>query len=138
MPGDTHGQAIVVFDGVCVLCSKWVNFLILRDRDRCFSFAAMQSDAGRDLLARADLDPDDPSSFILVQGDEIYRQTDAIAAVLNKLHGPWPAAASVMLLSPRLVRDWLYLRIARNRYQLFGQRDVCYAPTPGDRDRFFL
>lgn len=98
----------------------------------------MQSEAGRRLLKQAALDPDDPSSFILAQDGHILRQTDAIAAVLKKLDTPWPAAASIMLLTPRFVRDWLYFRIARNRYKLFGQRDICYAPTPGDRDRFIL
>ncbi len=138
MPGDPQSRAIIVFDGVCVLCSHWVKFLIKRDPSRYFQFAAMQSDAGRDLLTQAGLDPDDPSSFVLVRDGAILRQTDAIAAVLKSLQAPWPAAAFLMSLTPRVVRDWLYLRIARNRYHLFGQCDVCYAPAPADRDRFIL
>ena len=138
MPGDRQGKAIIVFDGVCVLCSGWVRFLIKRDPDRFLQFTTMQSDAGRKLLKQAALDPDDPSSFVLAQGGHILRQSDAIAAVLKTLRGPWPVAASIMLLTPRFVRDWLYFRIARNRYKLFGQRDICYAPMPGDRDRFIL
>ena len=138
MPGDASERPIIVFDGVCVLCSRWVGFLIKRDPERHFRFSAMQSDAGRDLLEQAGLDPDDPSSFILVHGEKIHCQTDAIAEVLKALNNPWPTAASFMLLAPRSIRDFLYFRVARNRYHLFGQCDVCYAPTPEDRDRFIL
>ncbi len=136
MQGEAHDRPIIVFDGVCVLCSHWVGFLIKRDSGRLFRFATMQTPAGRDLLSQAGLDPDDPSSFILVQDSKIQRQTDAIAAVLRALPDPWPAAGSLMLLAPRVMRDWLYFRVARNRYHLFGKRDACYLPTPTDQERF--
>ena len=138
MDSELQEQPVIVFDGVCVLCSRWVTFLIKRDPNRQFRFAAMQSQSGRALLTRAGLDPEDPSSFVLAQQGRIYRETDAIIAVLRRLSGPWGMAASLISIVPRTLRDWLYFRIARNRYKLFGRRDACYAPMAEDKDRFIL
>ena len=42
---------VLVFDGVCVLCSRWVHFILRHDRDARIRLAPMQSQAGRALLA---------------------------------------------------------------------------------------
>jgi predicted DCC family thiol-disulfide oxidoreductase YuxK len=34
------------------------------------------------------------------------------------------------------MRDWLYNRIARNRYQWFGKRATCFLPSPDLAARF--
>ncbi len=136
MSASGRSEAIIVFDGVCVLCSHWVGFLLKRDHDHQFRFAAMQSDTGRRLLQEAGLDPDDPSSFILVDGGAVRRQTDAIATVLRRLKAPWPFVASFILLWPRAFRDWFYFRIARSRYRMFGKKTTCYVPAPSERERF--
>lgn len=136
MASQQSDPPIIVFDGVCVLCSRWVGFLLKRDRGGQFLFASMQGETGQSLLRRAGLDPDDPSSFILVEGDAVSKQSDAIARVLKNLNEPWPVIAELMLLCPRALRDWLYFRIARNRYRLFGRKDVCYLPAAEERARF--
>lgn len=134
-PEPTAGDAIVVFDGVCALCSGWVGFLLRRDRARLFRFAAMQDNAGRQLLARHGLDPDDPMSFLLLDASGARTDSDAIIAVLERLGGGWRAARLLRLL-PRRLRDPLYRRLARNRYRWFGRRETCYLPPAAERDRF--
>lgn len=129
------GTAIVVFDGVCHLCSGWVRFLLRRDRARQFRFAAMQSVAGRALLAAHGLDPDDPVSFLLVTEQRALTDSDAILAVLRRLGGLW-RITGVLRLLPRFVRDPLYRLIARHRYRLFGRREQCWLPNAEHRDRF--
>ena len=74
---------VIVFDGICVLCNGWVRFLLKQDRVGRYRFAAMQSDAGRALLAGHGLDPDDPASFLLVEGDDAWTDSDAIQRVLQ-------------------------------------------------------
>ena len=134
-PEPAAGDAIVVFDGVCALCSGWVGFLLRRDRARLFRFAAMQDNAGRQLLARHGLDPDDPMSFLLLDASGARTDSDAIIAVLERLGGGWRAARLLRLL-PRRLRDPLYRRLARNRYRWFGRRETCYLPPAAERDRF--
>ena len=136
MTVQSDDNPVIVFDGVCVLCSRWIGFLLKRDRSRIFRFAAMQGAAGRALLERAGLDPEDPSSFIVVEAGAVRKQTDAIAAVLKRLNQPWPAIGASILLLPQPLRDWLYFRVARNRYRLFGRKETCYLPAPEEQARF--
>jgi predicted DCC family thiol-disulfide oxidoreductase YuxK len=125
---------VIVFDGICVLCNGWVRFLLKHDRRHRYRFAAMQSDAGRALLAAHGLDPDDPASFLLVDGGHAWTDTDAIRRVLTGLGGVW-RLAHAMALMPRAVRDPLYRRLARNRYRWFGTTE-CRVPTEEERARF--
>lgn len=132
--------AVIVFDGVCVLCNGWVRFLLRHDRRRRYRFAAMQGEAGRALLARHGLDPDDPVSFLLVEYDlgtspRVSTDTTAIRRVLAGLGGLWRVAHLAALL-PAFVRDPLYRLFARNRYRLFGRHEVCMVPSEEQRARF--
>jgi predicted DCC family thiol-disulfide oxidoreductase YuxK len=133
-------RAVIVFDGVCVLCNGWVRFLLRHDRLQRYRFAAMQGDAGRRLLAENGLDPDDPMSFLLIEYDcgpmpRIATDTDAMRRVLVGLGGGWRLAAAIALL-PRGLRDPLYRLIARNRYRWFGRRDACLVPEHEQAWRF--
>lgn len=128
------GGPVIVFDGVCVLCNGWVTFLLEHDRERRYRFAAMQTDAGRALLAGHGLDSDDPVSFLLVEGTQAWTDTEAIRRVLAGLGGVWRLAA-VIALVPRVVRDPLYRWVARNRYRWFGTT-ACRVPTEEERARF--
>ena len=127
---------VIVFDGVCVLCNGWVRFLLRRDRNARFRFAAMQTDAGRALLARHGLDPLDPASFLLMESDVAWTDTEAIARVLATLRGPWPVLARAIRAVPRPLRDTTYRFLARNRYRLFGRHDACSLPPPAAASRF--
>lgn len=131
---DAAAGAVIVFDGICVLCNGWVRFLLKHDRRGRYRFAAMQTDAGRALLALHGLDPDDPVSFLLVEDGRAWTDTDAIVRVLAGLGGAWKLAGAT-LLAPRAVRDPLYRLLARNRYRWFGTT-ACHVPGEGERWRF--
>ena len=126
---------VLVFDGVCVLCSRWVRFVLRHDRGQRVRFAAMQSVSGRALLSAHGLDPDDPTSFLLLQGGRAYQQTDAILRLLAGFGGAWRATAALRLL-PAALRDALYRTVARNRYRWFGRNDTCLVPSADVRERF--
>jgi predicted DCC family thiol-disulfide oxidoreductase YuxK len=125
---------IIVFDGICVLCNRWVRFLLKHDRCGRYRFAAMQSSVGRALLSAHGLDADDPASFLLVKDGRAWTDTDAIRQVLTGLGGVWRAAWLIALL-PRFIRDPLYRLLARNRYHWFGTT-ACHVPTEAQRARF--
>ena len=126
-PSDTH-FAVVVFDGVCVLCSGGVRFLVPRDRAGRFRFAAMQTETGRRLLARHGIDPDDPVSFLLLEGGRAYTDSSAALRILVLLGGWW-RLAGVLYVVPRFLRDAVYRFVARRRYRWFGRRETCFMPT---------
>jgi predicted DCC family thiol-disulfide oxidoreductase YuxK len=133
MPEDAP---VIVFDGVCVLCSRWVDFILRHDVDGRFKLAAMQGAHGRSLLTEHGLSPDDPSSLLLVQGGRGYIDTDAVIRVLRSLGSGWRLTGNLLKCVPRPIRDALYRWLARNRYALFGKRSRCRLPDPAQTWRF--
>lgn len=125
----------IVFDGVCVLCNGWVRFLLRHDREARYRFAAMQGEQGRRLLMTHGLDPEDPVSFLLVEGDTAHTDTDAIVRVVAGLGGAW-RTAHLLTWIPRGLRNGVYRVVARHRYRLFGRRAQCLLPTATERARF--
>lgn len=131
-------NSILVFDGVCVLCSHWVSFVLRYDRHGLYRFAAMQTSTGRKLLIDHGMDPDDPISFLLLEQGRGYTDADAIVRVLRSFGGAWKLAAALIAFVPRFIRNRLYRWVARNRYRLFGRHDLCTVPSPHIADRFLM
>lgn len=118
------GDRVVVYDGVCKLCNGWARFLIRFDRHHRFKLVAAQSDEGLALMQWYGLPPDRLETMLVVEGDRGYIRSSAFIRVVSRLGLPWNLAAAAWLI-PAPLRDWLYDRIARNRYALFGRHEVC-------------
>lgn len=126
---------VILFDGVCNLCNFSVKFIIKRDRAAHFKFASLQSFAARQLMVKADVNPEPLSSVILIRQQKIYQRSDAVLEIVKKLDGGWPVLYAAKII-PRFIRDFIYIRIARNRYKLFGEKDTCMIPTSDIQSRF--
>jgi predicted DCC family thiol-disulfide oxidoreductase YuxK len=123
----SNTQAIVLIDGVCVLCSRWYRFVRARDRTHRFRFVAIQEPEGRVIAQRHGIDPQNPTTFILLEGDVAFVRSDAALRILGQLPGwRWTWLLRVV---PNTMRDRLYDLVARNRYRWFGRLDVCILPT---------
>jgi predicted DCC family thiol-disulfide oxidoreductase YuxK len=126
---------LLVFDGVCVLCNGWARFVHQRDRSGSIRFATAQSAAGRAVYLQAGLSPDAMETVLIRLNGRTLQKSDGVLALLSRLGGVWRLLA-VSRIVPRPIRDWVYDRIARNRYRLFGRLDACPLPPPGLKDRF--
>ncbi|HZT47250.1 MAG TPA: thiol-disulfide oxidoreductase DCC family protein [Hyphomicrobiaceae bacterium] len=135
VPGFPDDKALVVFDGVCVLCSGFARFILRRDRSFAFRLATAQSPLGQALYRHYGLDPDEFESNLVIADGRACAKLDTVAAVGERLGGPWRALGALRWL-PRAHGDWIYDRVARNRYALFGRRESCMLPPPEWRDRF--
>ena len=125
---------IIVFDGDCVLCSANAQFVLSHDRAGRFRLAAMQGEVGAALYRRFGIDPATPDSMIVVDGDRLLRDSDAILSIYGGLGWPWQLLG-VLRCVPRALRDPVYRFIARHRYRIFGHREGCFVPRPEDRAR---
>lgn len=126
----------ILFDTDCVLCARWVQFVLKHERQADTVFMSAWSEAGRALaaahgLSEADLDE---TLLVIVDGAALTR-SDAILAVLAGLRAPWSWGRCCGVI-PRALRDWAYGHIARRRYRLFGRRDQCFVPPAGQAHRF--
>lgn len=153
-------RPLILFDGVCNLCSAAVSWVIERDRRKIFRFASLQSRAARSALVpipdagKAQATDQPPASergeaapgalvppagrldsMILIDRDGVHVRSDAAIRIARGLGFPWSLAGIAALL-PRRLRDGLYDWIARNRYRWFGRQNACLLPTPELRARF--
>jgi len=121
-------KPVVLFDGICSLCSGAVRFLIRRDAARALCFAPFQSEAGQRLLRAYYPDKRPPETVVLVEPDRVSEKSSAILRIVRYLKAPWPILY-VLIVVPKRLRDWLYDVVAARRYAWFGrQSDVCEVP----------
>jgi predicted DCC family thiol-disulfide oxidoreductase YuxK len=118
---------IVVFDGLCNLCSGGAGWLERHQSDPPFRLVPMQSDLGRALLSEYGYDPDDPLTFLVLDGSQCLTQSDAWIHLVAA-SGGWRRLVNATRVVPRAWRDSVYRLIARNRYRWFGRRQTCYLP----------
>jgi predicted DCC family thiol-disulfide oxidoreductase YuxK len=125
---------LIVFDGVCMLCSGLVRTIVRLDRHKRFRFAMAQSPLGDTLYRRHGLRTDFYETNLVVVDGVAFTRMDSIIAIGDQLGWPW-RAIRVLKILPFQLRDWLYDQIARNRYALFGKKDSCEIPSAELRSR---
>lgn len=123
-----------LFDGVCNLCNGSVRFILATEADHDILFAAVQSPAGREVLAAIGM-PHLTNSFVYIDDGIVCLRSVAAFRLARRLRAPWSWVRLFRLLPAKLT-DWLYDRLADNRYRLFGKRDLCLVPSPGQSQRF--
>ena len=132
---------IVLYDGVCGLCNRFVRFILKHDHKDRFRFAALQSNFARAILERHSLNPDALDTVYVVfdngePSERLLARNEAATALLRELSGFWRFWANILDLLPRRFRDWRYALVARNRYRIFGKYEACPLPQEKDRHKF--
>jgi predicted DCC family thiol-disulfide oxidoreductase YuxK len=126
VPAFPDDNPLILFDGTCVLCSSFAHFVAKHDTSEAFRFAPAQSDLGRALFRHYALNDTDFETNLLIDEGRAFGRVEAFTEILRKLRFPWSIASGLLLL-PRPLRDWLYERLARNRYGVLGRYDRCVA-----------
>ena len=130
----SENNPILLFDGVCNYCNRWVNFIIRHDKKKKFRFAALQSEAGKKLLKQYNI-TEDADSAVLIYLDKIYLKSSAGLHILYHLGGIY-SLAFIFIIIPAYIRDFYYDIIARNRYKWWGKRNECMIPSQDVKERF--
>lgn len=128
---------VIVFDGVCVLCTAWLRFVLKHDHAKLYKFSTMQSPAGRELLALHDLNPDDPATLLVLTAEKAYTDSDGMIRVVSSFGGLW-RMINLLRIVPAVMRDLVYRFVGRHRYRLFGKHQTCIVPDVETLDRFVL
>jgi predicted DCC family thiol-disulfide oxidoreductase YuxK len=124
---------VILFDGVCVFCSRWVHFVATRDVEKRFRFTTIQSPYGARLAQALGIDADDPDTNAVVHRGKAFMRSDGALTVLSTLPG-WRWAGALRWV-PKSLRDAVYGLVARNRYRIFGKYDACMVPDADLRAR---
>jgi predicted DCC family thiol-disulfide oxidoreductase YuxK len=126
---------ILLFDGVCNLCNRTVQFTIKNDPRAKFKFASLQSESGQALLKKINLPTDRFDTLVLISGNKYFIKSSAVLRILKELRGIWRLGYFLIIL-PRPFRDFFYNIIAKSRYSIFGKRETCMIPSPEIEKRF--
>jgi predicted DCC family thiol-disulfide oxidoreductase YuxK len=124
---------IIFFDGYCGLCNGFVDFVMAQDKQKVFRYATLQGKTAARLLPKEDVENID--SVVLFLDKTTYKKSKAVFKVFSILGGGW-RAFSVLDILPLGLKNFGYDLVAKNRYALFGKRDVCRMPTPEERKLF--
>lgn len=128
---------VLLYDGVCVLCSRTVRFTLAHERSPTIRFVAIQSGEGRALAQAHGIDSDAPHSFLFIEGGRAFARSDGALALARHFRGS-ARLLGLMRVVPRPLRDAVYDLVARHRYRWFGRKDSCELPSAADRRRFTL
>ena len=122
---------LILFDGGCRLCNRFVRFVLPRDPDAHFAFAPLQSEFARQRLGTPHQD-----SIVLVDNGRVLYAEIAVLRILSRLQPPWPWLARTVGLLPGPFLAWGYRVVARHRHRFFGRGEVCMLPQPNWKSRF--
>lgn len=134
VPPFPDDKALIVYDGVCVLCSVTMRTIAARDTAGHYRYVSGQSTLGQALYRHYQLDPTNFETVLLIDNGNAYGKFDMLRRVARRLGGAYRALL-VFAILPTAVQDWCYDLIAKNRYRLFGRMDVCMVPDPSWRSR---
>jgi predicted DCC family thiol-disulfide oxidoreductase YuxK len=129
------GGPILFYDGVCNFCDASVKFVIARERNAAFHFAALQDPIAARLLVPHGISPADLDSLVVVDGDAVFTRSSAVVRMARELRGPWQLLRLLWWV-PKPLRDAGYRVFASQRYRLFGKQDACIVPSVEVRARF--
>ncbi len=127
-------DTIILFDGVCNLCSGSVQFILKRDKKAFFKFASLQSETGVNLLSTYSISGVD--SIVCIHENKAYIKFKAVQIIAQYLGGGYRLLYWMSKLIPVRLGNLLYDFIARNRYRWLGKKEVCWIPSPEWKARF--
>lgn len=132
----TLGHPVILFDGLCNLCSGTVQFIIRHDKKRLFRYASLQSPFGQAMLQQFGLPTAELNSFILLQNGRVYTKSTGALRLARKLAGLYKLLY-VFIVIPPFIRNAVYNYVAENRYKWLGKKEACWIPTPELRALFW-
>ncbi|NNH37606.1 thiol-disulfide oxidoreductase DCC family protein [Acinetobacter terrae] len=126
---------IILFDAICVICNGWAKFLIRHDRKSKFKLVSAQSPLGEEILQYYGMSTTHYTTMVVILNAQLYTESTALLKVMQHLGLPF-SLMKLGYLVPRFIRDFLYRRVALNRYQLFGTTDNCLLPSAENKSHF--
>lgn len=128
-------KKIILFDAQCKLCSAWCNFMIANDAHAKFKLCSVQSSKGELLLSHFGYSTKNYGSMVYVENGQAFTQSTAFFKIIKQLGYPWKTICVFSLL-PDQFNNWLYNKIAVNRYALFGKYRYCRLALEQDKAHY--
>jgi len=133
-----HNKQLILFDGVCNLCNSSIQYVIRHDQDDRFMFAPLQSDVGKQIIEKFNVDPSKTDSILLYSKENGLSIKSSAALRIAKHLGFPRNLMTIFFIVPTFIRNWVYNYIAKNRYKWYGKKEECMIPTPELKSKFLV
>ncbi len=135
-----NARPVVLYDGVCGLCDRVVQFLLKQDHHHKLTFSPLQSETARKIVGSHPAIKSDCETIVFAREDRagkyvISHRSEAVIEIFTHVGGFW-SVFSVLRILPLFVRDRMYDWIAKNRYKWFGKLEECRHPKAEEKGRF--
>lgn len=127
---------IILYDGVCVFCNKWVSFIIKNDKNKKFKFASIQSNFAKNILEEIGASRKCIDTIFVLKSDVFFTKFRASTYALYRVNKLFIFAYSLNFIFPKIFLDFFYDLFGSNRYKIFGKYETCPLPDPKIKDRF--
>lgn len=133
LPKNLNNKPIILFDGDCSFCNKWVDFILKKEKAPNLYFGTLKSEIGQEVI-KANNIHQDIDSVIFVQEGIVYIETDAIFKITPKLKAPY-SWITIFRFTPKFIRNFVYKQIAKRRLKL-SKKEFCVIPSKDNKHRF--
>ena len=136
VPPFDDSTPLVIFDGMCVLCSNGIRWMLDRDPNGLSRFAVIQDLLPQALYRHYGLDADAFDTFMVLKDGEPHTRWSGVLAAARTLPQPWKTLGVIGRIIPNFVGDAAYDVVQRNRIRWFGSRQSCRRPNEAETARF--
>jgi predicted DCC family thiol-disulfide oxidoreductase YuxK len=114
---------VIFFDGICIMCNDFVNFISERDSQNIIFFCDIRSEKAKSILLKNNFKIESIETIIFLNGDKILFKSDAIIEILISLN-KFYKILSILKILPKKTRDYFYDQVSKRR-RFFGEKDDC-------------
>jgi predicted DCC family thiol-disulfide oxidoreductase YuxK len=126
---------LVLYDGVCGLCDRFVQSLLKSDKEQALYFAPLQGTTAQIIRQQHPKLPETLSTVAFLKDGTLLIRSRAVFAIWKQLGGGWRVLAAFRVL-PAFLTDLGYRFVAALRYKIWGKKDSCSIPAHADAARF--
>jgi len=123
----SHTNPIILYDGQCILCNKFIHFIERNDRQNKFRYLQLQNELGKQVIEKAALKNAEEDTAYLLYKSNYYDRSNVSLKTASLLGFPF-SLLTIFKVVPRKLRDMVYNWVANNRYSWFGKTDLCIIP----------
>jgi len=124
------GKPIIVYDGICKMCNRSLQFVLSNDSSDQFVYIPFQTEQGQLICDHFDIEFTESTSLLLIEYNQILTRSLAWERILSRLSPGYKLLSLVIRIIPTALNDRLYDYIGRNRYRWFGKSMTCSLATP--------
>ena len=132
MINNLKNNEVIIYYGICVLCNKYIKWVLDKDKENLFLISNLQSKFTEEKfpeLRKID------SVAVIKKNGEIIQKSKAVNHILKSINR-LILLRTILNILPLSISNFFYDIVAKSRYKVFGKYDSCQLPEPEYKSRF--